>query len=67
MAVGQNHADTISFFVFILDKLEKSKTQSAFMLQRLSFQTFIFFFRFLCNEPLTVFESDLVIVSFRVW
>lgn len=67
MAVGQSHADTISFFVFILDKLEKSKTQSTFMLQRLSFQTFFFFFRFLCNEPLTVFESDLVIVSFRVW
>lgn len=51
---------------FVLDKLGKSKTQSTFMLQKLSFQTF-FFFRFLRNEPLIVFESDLLIVGFRVW
>lgn len=56
------------FLFFVLNKLGKNKTQSTFMLLKLSFQTsFFFFFRFLRNEPLIVFESDLVIVSFRVW
>lgn len=36
------------------------------MLQRLSSQT-LNFFRFLGNEPLVVFKSDFLIVSFRVW
>lgn len=52
------------FYFFVLDELGKSKTQCAFMLRGFNFKLF---FNISGSEPFVVFESDLIIVSFRDW
>lgn len=66
--MGQSHADAISF-VFCIRQTRKEQNTEHFHVAKafISNFFFFFFFRFLRNEPLIVFESDLLIVGFRVW